>query len=115
MEYAMFKSSSFPIRVNCLDCVFSRSITNRKHVVHPFTTTGNMRSSLTICGWRMDCCTRRLHPKPFDSEKVKKTTIDDHRNETTDFVQSIPGFQECDEDIENWLAIDKEDSVDFKC
>ncbi|GFV89186.1 hypothetical protein TNCV_4913851 [Trichonephila clavipes] len=24
-------------------------------------------------------------------------------------------FQECDEDIENWMAIDAEDSMDIKC
>ncbi|GFV94633.1 hypothetical protein TNCV_3827001 [Trichonephila clavipes] len=27
----------------------------------------------------------------------EKDFNDDHREETTDFVQSIPGFQECDE------------------
>ncbi|GFW37366.1 uncharacterized protein TNCV_859731 [Trichonephila clavipes] len=33
---------------------------------------------------------------------------DDHR--VTDFVQSIPGFQECDEeDAEAWMACDAED------
>ncbi|GFU28497.1 uncharacterized protein TNCV_1410341 [Trichonephila clavipes] len=45
----------------------------------------------------------------------EKDYNDDHRDEITDFVQSIPGFQECDEDIETWMAIDAEDSVDFKC
>ncbi|PRD30889.1 UNVERIFIED_CONTAM: hypothetical protein NCL1_25049 [Trichonephila clavipes] len=30
--------------------------------------------------------------------------------EITDFVQSIPGFQECDEDVETWMACDAEDS-----
>ncbi|GFS95177.1 uncharacterized protein TNCV_2705211 [Trichonephila clavipes] len=35
---------------------------------------------------------------------------DDHREEFTDFVQSIPGFQECDEeDVETWMACDAED------
>ncbi|GFW81390.1 uncharacterized protein TNCV_377381 [Trichonephila clavipes] len=33
-----------------------------------------------------------------------------HREEITDFVQSIPGFQECyEEDVEIWLAYDAED------
>ncbi|PRD27164.1 UNVERIFIED_CONTAM: hypothetical protein NCL1_36134 [Trichonephila clavipes] len=35
---------------------------------------------------------------------------DDHREEFTDFVQSILGFQECDEeDVETWVACDAED------
>ncbi|GFT47313.1 hypothetical protein TNCV_3749041 [Trichonephila clavipes] len=34
---------------------------------------------------------------------------DDHREETTDFVQSISGFQECDEDVETWMTCDAED------
>ncbi|GFY02507.1 uncharacterized protein TNCV_3503881 [Trichonephila clavipes] len=29
--------------------------------------------------------------------------------EITDFDQSIPGFQECDEDVETWTACDAED------
>ncbi|PRD20990.1 UNVERIFIED_CONTAM: hypothetical protein NCL1_53089 [Trichonephila clavipes] len=29
--------------------------------------------------------------------------------EITDFVQSIRGFQECDEDVETWMAYDAED------
>ncbi|PRD32076.1 UNVERIFIED_CONTAM: hypothetical protein NCL1_21573 [Trichonephila clavipes] len=34
----------------------------------------------------------------------------DHREEITDFVQSIRGFQECDEeDVETWMACDAED------
>ncbi|GFU49969.1 hypothetical protein TNCV_2362591 [Trichonephila clavipes] len=34
--------------------------------------------------------------------KGEKDYNDDHRDEITDFVQLIPGFQECDEDIETW-------------
>ncbi|GFX97276.1 hypothetical protein TNCV_1076471 [Trichonephila clavipes] len=35
---------------------------------------------------------------------------DDHGEEITDFVQSIPGFQECDEEgVETWMACDAED------
>ncbi|GFV68958.1 uncharacterized protein TNCV_3988751 [Trichonephila clavipes] len=34
---------------------------------------------------------------------------DDHREEITDFVQSIPGFQECGEDVETWMTCDAED------
>ncbi|GFX29559.1 hypothetical protein TNCV_4776311 [Trichonephila clavipes] len=34
---------------------------------------------------------------------------DDHREEITNFVPSIPGFQECDEDVETWMACDAED------
>ncbi|GFY24440.1 uncharacterized protein TNCV_1014881 [Trichonephila clavipes] len=54
----------------------------------------------------------RVRPKVTGKPKVKdirrisdlegeKDFNDDHREEITDFVQSIPGFQECDEeDIE---------------
>ncbi|GFS82815.1 uncharacterized protein TNCV_3127651 [Trichonephila clavipes] len=38
----------------------------------------------------------------------EKDFNDDHR-EITDFAQSIPGFQECDEDVETWMACDAED------
>ncbi|GFV39523.1 uncharacterized protein TNCV_1367641 [Trichonephila clavipes] len=34
----------------------------------------------------------------------KKVFNDDIREEITDFVQSIPGFQECDEDVKTWMA-----------
>ncbi|GFX22981.1 hypothetical protein TNCV_2086891 [Trichonephila clavipes] len=37
--------------------------------------------------------------------------VEYHRKENTDFVQSIPGFQECDEDVETWMICDEEDSV----
>ncbi|GFW80956.1 uncharacterized protein TNCV_3780351 [Trichonephila clavipes] len=39
----------------------------------------------------------------------EKDFNDDHREEITDFVQSISGFQECDEDVETWMAGDTED------
>ncbi|GFV34070.1 hypothetical protein TNCV_3979181 [Trichonephila clavipes] len=40
----------------------------------------------------------------------EKDFNDDHREEITDFVQSIPGFQESDEaDAETWMACDAED------
>ncbi|GFU29531.1 hypothetical protein TNCV_1414411 [Trichonephila clavipes] len=45
----------------------------------------------------------------------EKDYNDDHRDEITDFVQSIPGFEGCHEDRETCRAIDAEDSVDFKC
>ncbi|GFX27619.1 jerky-like protein [Trichonephila clavipes] len=36
--------------------------------------------------------------------------VDDTGEEITDFVQSIPGLQECDEeDVENWMACDAVD------
>ncbi|GFU65058.1 hypothetical protein TNCV_4130641 [Trichonephila clavipes] len=34
---------------------------------------------------------------------------DDHSKEITDFVQSILGFQEYDEDVETWMSYDAED------
>ncbi|GFW10890.1 uncharacterized protein TNCV_4458651 [Trichonephila clavipes] len=44
-----------------------------------------------------------------DLNKAKDLN-DDHREEITEFVQSIPGFQECDEeDVEIWMACDAED------
>ncbi|GFS89147.1 uncharacterized protein TNCV_1258961 [Trichonephila clavipes] len=40
----------------------------------------------------------------------KKDFNDDHREEITDFVQSIPRLQECnEEDVEAWMACDAED------
>ncbi|GFW85656.1 uncharacterized protein TNCV_853061 [Trichonephila clavipes] len=39
----------------------------------------------------------------------EKDFNEDHREEIIDFVQSIPGFQECDEDAETWIACDAED------
>ncbi|GFT38277.1 hypothetical protein TNCV_2585081, partial [Trichonephila clavipes] len=40
----------------------------------------------------------------------EKDLNDDHREEITFFVQSIPGFQECDEEyVETWMAYDAED------
>ncbi|GFY10672.1 uncharacterized protein TNCV_2194931 [Trichonephila clavipes] len=40
----------------------------------------------------------------------EKDFNDDHREEITDFVQSILRFQECDEeDAETWMACDAED------
>ncbi|GFT19044.1 uncharacterized protein TNCV_3212691 [Trichonephila clavipes] len=41
--------------------------------------------------------------------KGEKDFNDDHREEITDFVQSIPGFQECDEDVETWMACNADD------
>ncbi|GFU07567.1 uncharacterized protein TNCV_2225421 [Trichonephila clavipes] len=43
------------------------------------------------------------------NNKAKKDFDDDHREEITDFVQSISGFQEYDEDVESWMACDAED------
>ncbi|GFV44257.1 uncharacterized protein TNCV_754651 [Trichonephila clavipes] len=32
----------------------------------------------------------------------------DYREEITKFVQSLPGFKECEEDVETWMACDAE-------
>ncbi|GFS67607.1 uncharacterized protein TNCV_4363071 [Trichonephila clavipes] len=40
----------------------------------------------------------------------EKDFNNDHREEITDFVQSIPRFLECDEDVETWMVWDAEDS-----
>ncbi|GFX76254.1 uncharacterized protein TNCV_4036551 [Trichonephila clavipes] len=39
----------------------------------------------------------------------EKDFNDDHREDITDFVQSILGFQECDEVVETWMACDAKD------
>ncbi|GFV10419.1 uncharacterized protein TNCV_1950701 [Trichonephila clavipes] len=40
----------------------------------------------------------------------EKDFNDDAREEITDFIQSISGFQECDEDnVETWMTCDAED------
>ncbi|GFV66088.1 uncharacterized protein TNCV_2891581 [Trichonephila clavipes] len=40
----------------------------------------------------------------------EKDFSDDHMEEITNFVQSIPGFQECDEeDVETWMVCEAED------
>ncbi|GFW25632.1 uncharacterized protein TNCV_1308931 [Trichonephila clavipes] len=40
----------------------------------------------------------------------KRLQYDDHCEDITDFVQSIPGFQEYDEeDVETWMTCDAED------
>ncbi|GFS60079.1 retrovirus-related Pol polyprotein from transposon opus [Trichonephila clavipes] len=61
---------------------------------------------------------RRLSDPVFLSTFVnlecEKDYNDDHRDEITDLVQSISEFQECDEDIETWIAIDAEDSDGFQ-
>ncbi|GFV41797.1 uncharacterized protein TNCV_3629481 [Trichonephila clavipes] len=46
---------------------------------------------------------------PYVRMYCKKDFNDDHREEITDFVQSIIGFQELDEDVETWIACDAED------
>ncbi|PRD27130.1 UNVERIFIED_CONTAM: hypothetical protein NCL1_36212 [Trichonephila clavipes] len=33
------------------------------------------------------------------------------RGGDSNFFQSIPGFQECDEDVETWMACDAEDWI----
>ncbi|GFT67492.1 retrovirus-related Pol polyprotein from transposon 17.6 [Trichonephila clavipes] len=49
--------------------------------------------------------TLRTQVSLFPSEGVYY----DHREEITDFAQSIPGLQECDEeDVETWMACDAE-------
>ncbi|GFW06250.1 uncharacterized protein TNCV_37251 [Trichonephila clavipes] len=39
----------------------------------------------------------------------EKDFNEDHREEITDFVISIPGFQEYNEDVETWMSCDAED------
>ncbi|GFX90029.1 uncharacterized protein TNCV_887271 [Trichonephila clavipes] len=57
------------------------------------------------------------NPDEFDADEyVQKSVcfqvrgVYDHREEITDFVKSIPGFREWDEeDVEIWMACDAED------
>ncbi|GFW25576.1 hypothetical protein TNCV_1308371 [Trichonephila clavipes] len=52
------------------------------------------------------------HAKTIDIAQLEgeKDFNDDHREEFTDCVQSIQGFQDCDEeDVETWMACDAED------
>ncbi|GFX02304.1 uncharacterized protein TNCV_2284731 [Trichonephila clavipes] len=47
--------------------------------------------------------------KPWPDLEGEKYFTDDHREEIIEFVQLIPGFQECnDEDVETWMACDAE-------
>ncbi|GFT60539.1 uncharacterized protein TNCV_1966421 [Trichonephila clavipes] len=58
---------------------------------------------------------RKIEPKNtwnklWSDLEGEKEFNDEHMEEITDFVQSIPGFQECDEeDVETWMACDAAD------
>ncbi|GFT88518.1 uncharacterized protein TNCV_263001 [Trichonephila clavipes] len=69
---AIFQQDNAQLHVACnvQEYFFSRSISNRKTVVHACTTTGPTyttrcynRWSLAKCRSCMDCCTPRLHPE----------------------------------------------------
>ncbi|PRD35989.1 UNVERIFIED_CONTAM: hypothetical protein NCL1_09988 [Trichonephila clavipes] len=45
--------------------------------------------------------------RPKKSRRVLQSP--DEQEEITDFVQSIPVFQECDEDVETWMTCIAED------
>ncbi|GFW42325.1 uncharacterized protein TNCV_1207781 [Trichonephila clavipes] len=54
------------------------------------------------------CCV--IWNKPWPDLEGESDFNDDHREEITDFVQSIQGFQEGDEeDVETWMAYNAED------
>ncbi|GFW42149.1 uncharacterized protein TNCV_1206051 [Trichonephila clavipes] len=57
------------------------------------------------------CNIKQASPTPIlGCLEDEKGFNDDHREEITDFVQSIPGFQECvEEGVESWMACDAED------
>ncbi|GFV86198.1 uncharacterized protein TNCV_671951 [Trichonephila clavipes] len=68
----------------------------------------------------------RVRPKVMGKPKIRdiwgisdlkgeKDFNDDHRKENTDFLQSILGYQDCDENVETrgWHAMQK--TADFKC
>ncbi|GFX96159.1 hypothetical protein TNCV_2290481 [Trichonephila clavipes] len=51
----------------------------------------------------------RFSLSTFVNLEGEKDYNDDHTDEVTDFVQSIPGdFKSSDEDIETWMAVDAE-------
>ncbi|GFT35302.1 uncharacterized protein TNCV_1096501 [Trichonephila clavipes] len=55
-------------------------------------------------------CLKNAWNKLWLDLEGEKDFIDDHREEITHFVQSIPGFQECDEEnVETWMACDAND------
>ncbi|GFX78653.1 ras-specific guanine nucleotide-releasing factor 1 [Trichonephila clavipes] len=54
---------------------------------------------------------RNRHIWEISDLECEKDFSDDHREEITGFVKSIPGFQECDEDAETWMACDAEECV----
>ncbi|GFU95592.1 uncharacterized protein TNCV_3332591 [Trichonephila clavipes] len=51
---------------------------------------------------------RNIWNKLWPDLEGEKNFYDDRREEITDFVQPIPGFKECDEDVETWTACDAE-------
>ncbi|GFV23902.1 uncharacterized protein TNCV_272651 [Trichonephila clavipes] len=50
-----------------------------------------------------------INPDGTSYLKVKKTTLTSTVRRLSTLVQSIPGFQECDEDVETWTVSDAED------
>ncbi|GFW25314.1 uncharacterized protein TNCV_5088791 [Trichonephila clavipes] len=58
---------------------------------------------------------RKTEPEKYIDIKLwldldgEKDFHDDHSEKITDFVQFIPGFQECDEDVEPWMTCDAGD------
>ncbi|GFU51278.1 hypothetical protein TNCV_3523461 [Trichonephila clavipes] len=55
-------------------------------------------------------CLKNAWNKLWLDLEGEKDFVDNHREEITDFVQSIPGFQECDEEnVETWMACDADD------
>ncbi|GFV46391.1 hypothetical protein TNCV_3232801 [Trichonephila clavipes] len=78
------------------------------------------KTSLPLCKSRLHSSSLVLVDRKYmlsnaHPNKGEKDYNDNHRDGITDFVQSLPGFQECDEDVETWMAIDAEALVDFKC
>ncbi|GFX60565.1 hypothetical protein TNCV_3061381 [Trichonephila clavipes] len=54
---------------------------------------------------------RDVLPRGGTSQEGEKDFNDGHREANTGFVQSTPRFQDCDEDVEAWMACDAEDCL----
>ncbi|GFT32961.1 jerky protein homolog-like [Trichonephila clavipes] len=85
---------------------------NDKESVPPFAEKLNIKDTCYMLAEAWDSLERQSPKnawnKLWPDLEAEKGFNDDHREEITDVVQSIPGFQECDEDVENWMACDAE-------
>ncbi|KAK0062605.1 jerky protein, partial [Biomphalaria pfeifferi] len=87
---------------------------NDKESVVAFAKKLNMKDACYMLAEAWDSLERQnlknAWNKLWPDLEGEQDSNDDHREEITDLVQSIPGFQECDEeDVETWLASDAED------
>ncbi|PRD31964.1 UNVERIFIED_CONTAM: Jrkl [Trichonephila clavipes] len=87
---------------------------NDEELVASFAEKLNMKDTCYMLAEAWDSLERQrlknAWSKLWPNLEGEKDFNDDPREEIIDFVQSIPGFQECDEDdVEIWMARDAED------